>query len=763
VRALDSCFAKSKLGVMGSIRMDLISMPINPWNESKWWAALARLPGVFKGAHPIRYDKRCMTLSLELAMARIDAWWDRTLDAGLGQLAVHGPGVRPYSYFTNTLWMASVEHYAAALDRADLFVDGFDEVPLNLYTIQEQHGALCTLPGSLIVHPAYNSVEDKPERIREAVRRLNTFIEIRDRRPPRVTMAGTASSFHVAVVAVCASPNQNYYFWPTYLALPAGVTHDLIVVHRNRAYVTKENLERARNVAARIILVDKSTTGPGGSEVPARGFGAYRHAFELYGANYDIFCFVMDQTSVRRVNWLKAVVDSIAAHDALGFAAAHIFNGNDLGVDSTGYPHESHCRAPGPIAARTAILKKLDWHAGFTDDHGGEMWFCKALAATGTVGVQVGNKLNLAYDNVGVPPLAPGATSRTNYHHITELLETKYFPALRGTLPFNATNVNFFERLWTDASPAERKAETVPSPHRHLGTLSVFKDLQPFNSLVYGPTLAAARAAFGDLVVTLGNAHVLDLAQAWPADRRLDPKSIVTTNVPMCKAWDCVLAAVRGKTAIEVGGPSGQFGPGRRFALYGDLDRVDNINLYSLTDSFQTIKQSPLNRVFSEMFTTLADVPRRYELLVTSHAIEHFANPLKILADFSSKLVPHGLILSFVPNHEAFWDRTRNLTTPAHLENDLAGGTREDDLMHLGENLATAHPYKSQPHHPDMAPGLTYADMLAANIEYRIMHHHTFDLDLVVATHERLGFETIAAFCPEHDELQLIYLGRSAF
>ena len=79
-----------------------------------------------------------------------------------------------------------------------------------------------------------------------------------------------------------------------------------------------------------------------------------------------------------------------------------------------------------------------------------------------------------------------------------------------------------------------------------------------------------------------------------------------------------MLAAVRGKTAIEVGGPSGQFGPGRRFALYGDLDRVDNINLYSLTDSFQTIKQSPLNRVFSEMFTTLADVPRRYELLVTS-------------------------------------------------------------------------------------------------------------------------------------------------
>ena len=341
-----------------------------------------------------------------------------------------------------------------------------------------------------------------------------------------------ATDLRVAVVTVCASPNQNYYFWPTYLALPAGLAHDLIVVHRNLSYVSKENLERARDVAARTILVDKLTTGPAGREVPARGFGAYRHAFQLYGANYDIFCFVMDQTSVRRVNWLRAVVDSIAAHDALGFAAAQIFNGNDLGADSTGYPHQSHCRAPGPIAARTAILKKLDWDAGFTNDHGGEMWFCKALAATGTVGLQAGNKLNLAYDNVGVPPLAPGASRRTNYHHITELLETKYFPALRGTLPFNATNVNFFERLWANTSPAGRKAETVTSPYQHLGAMSVFKDLQPFNSLIYGPTLTAARVAFGDLVVTLGNAHVLDLAQAWPADQRLDPKYTVATNVP---------------------------------------------------------------------------------------------------------------------------------------------------------------------------------------------------------------------------------------
>ncbi|KAJ1445788.1 hypothetical protein M885DRAFT_502454 [Pelagophyceae sp. CCMP2097] len=169
VRALDACFSSSSLGYVGKIHMDQIPQPISPWNESFWWDKLAGVEGVFKGGHPIRWNRRCMTLSLELALAHVGKWWDRDLDAApAAGLEVHGPGAKPYPYFTNTLWMSTAKHYAAALDRYDLFVDRYDEVPLNLYTIQERHGALCTLPGAFVVHPAYNYVRDKSNRIQEA-------------------------------------------------------------------------------------------------------------------------------------------------------------------------------------------------------------------------------------------------------------------------------------------------------------------------------------------------------------------------------------------------------------------------------------------------------------------------------------------------------------------------------------------------------------------------------------------------------------------
>ncbi|KAJ1461402.1 hypothetical protein M885DRAFT_558540 [Pelagophyceae sp. CCMP2097] len=171
VQALDACFANSTLGYKGKIHMDQIPQPISPWNESFWWDKLAGVTSLCKGGHPIRWNKKCMALSLDLAMGQVGEWWDRGLDAAFeAGLEVHGPGVNPYPYFTNTLWMSTAKHYAAALDRTDLFVDVFDEVPLNIYTIQEKHGALCTLAGAYVVHPAYNYLKDKAERVAAVAR-----------------------------------------------------------------------------------------------------------------------------------------------------------------------------------------------------------------------------------------------------------------------------------------------------------------------------------------------------------------------------------------------------------------------------------------------------------------------------------------------------------------------------------------------------------------------------------------------------------------
>ena len=62
--------------------------------------------------------------------------------------------------------------------------------------------------------------------------------------------------------------------------------------------------------------------------------------------------------------------------------------------------------------------------------------------------------------------------------------------------------------------------------------------------------------------------------------------------------------------------------------------------------------------------------------------------------------------------------------------------------------------------HPDKPNDITFKEMCENNINYRTMHHHCFDLNLVKELHEYLGFETINCFCPEYDKLQLIYFGR---
>mmetsp|Transcript_23652 Transcript_23652/g.84421 ORF Transcript_23652/g.84421 Transcript_23652/m.84421 type:complete len:148 (-) Transcript_23652:25-468(-) len=108
---------------------------------------------------------------------------DRAAGAPAGGLTVHGPGVAPYPYFTAALWMSTARHYAAILDRVDLFVFKYDEVPLNRYTIDERHGALCTL-NAFAVHPAYHYADDKAADLRATAAKIDAHVARRGARNP---------------------------------------------------------------------------------------------------------------------------------------------------------------------------------------------------------------------------------------------------------------------------------------------------------------------------------------------------------------------------------------------------------------------------------------------------------------------------------------------------------------------------------------------------------------------------------------------------
>ena len=248
-----------------------------------------------------------------------------------------------------------------------------------------------------------------------------------------------------------------------------------------------------------------SKVSPDGSETPHRAFGAYRLAFQRMRESYDVFVFISDQVVLRRTGWLAPLIRALAVHDGIGFAGTQIYNGHDAGPMRTRYPHPSHVNAPGPIAVKTAHLARIDWD--IRSDHHGEMTFGAKLVAAGSVGVQAGNKLNLGFDTLGTPPLVSKGKQRSNYLQISQLLEARYFPSKKGIAPFADGEHDFFEQLHDSLTEAERNATTIRSPFRHIGVQNVFFDLQPFNMLIYGPSLPLAQRLGLPVVQRARNAY----------------------------------------------------------------------------------------------------------------------------------------------------------------------------------------------------------------------------------------------------------------
>ena len=211
---------------------------------------------------------------------------------------------------------------------------------------------------------------------------------------------------------------------------------------------------------------------------------------------------------------------------------------------------------------------------------------------------------------------------------------------------------------------------------------------------------------------------------------------------------------------LEIGGPTLLFGKDFPYTIYNLFNEIDNINLYNLKDSFITIKTSNDNNIYTDIYTNISDIEKKYNILISSHVIEHMANPIKILKNLSNLLDNESYILTILPNKSQFWDKIRETTKIEHIINDFITNVGEDDKTHEEENLLVEHPYKISINHPDKPKNISYEYMVKNNINYRIIHHHCFDLNLCIQLHEYLNFETLSCFIPPNDPLQIIYFGK---
>jgi SAM-dependent methyltransferase len=203
------------------------------------------------------------------------------------------------------------------------------------------------------------------------------------------------------------------------------------------------------------------------------------------------------------------------------------------------------------------------------------------------------------------------------------------------------------------------------------------------------------------------------LAQKYPSSLRL------------------ALQLVKGKSGIEIGGPSEFFrkwnDPLPIYEKIGALDNCDfsrNTTWTSHADSFvYHARKAPGRTIFSEGSNLAAVANHTYDFVLSCHNLEHFANPVKALKEWQRIARPGGALILILPDYRMTFDHRRKPTPVAHMLEDFDRDMQENDLTHLPEVL--------REHDLSRDPGAGTVEEFhhrsLNNFQNRCLHHHVFD------------------------------------
>jgi SAM-dependent methyltransferase len=227
------------------------------------------------------------------------------------------------------------------------------------------------------------------------------------------------------------------------------------------------------------------------------------------------------------------------------------------------------------------------------------------------------------------------------------------------------------------------------------------------------------------------------LFRATPARAAAPALAVGTGGELSCFGrYEDALAEGRG---LEIGGPSQLvFGAGGIVPVYSVAAAIDNCNFAQQTlwedglqegTSFVFNEERPAGRQFIAEATRLEGIAdASYDYLLSSHCIEHLANPLQGMVEWRRVLKPGGLLFLVVPHKDGTFDHRRPVTALAHLRQDFEAGTTEADLTHLEEILAL-HDLAAD---PGAGSAQAFRERALLNAQNRGLHQHVFDTWLAV-------------------------------
>jgi SAM-dependent methyltransferase len=207
------------------------------------------------------------------------------------------------------------------------------------------------------------------------------------------------------------------------------------------------------------------------------------------------------------------------------------------------------------------------------------------------------------------------------------------------------------------------------------------------------------------------------------------------------------------KRGLEIGGPSAVFTRFNRWPIYQLDCRLDNLDYASATIWTGSQQGMVTSSRFEHHFIGEATNPGEvemgaYDFLLSSHVLEHTANPLKALTTWKALVRPGGHILIVVPHREATFDHRRPLTRLGHIRNDFVANVGEDDQTHFDEVLRL----DDLSRHPEALDHDALLTRTQQNLQHRSIHHHVFDTELVLRLMDlaELRIEYVDPQLPNH-------------
>jgi SAM-dependent methyltransferase len=137
-----------------------------------------------------------------------------------------------------------------------------------------------------------------------------------------------------------------------------------------------------------------------------------------------------------------------------------------------------------------------------------------------------------------------------------------------------------------------------------------------------------------------------------------------------------------------------------------------------------------------------------YECVLACHCLEHVANPLRALAEWTRILKNDGLLLLILPHKDGTFDWRRPTTSLAHMIEDYETAVGEEDLTHLPEILELHDLSRDE----EAGTKDQFRQRCLANYLNRAMHHHVFDTmaALTVIDHMDLQIVRVDNLRPWH-------------